>query len=152
MELDPVYVLAPRRRITTRRAFLFAGAAGCLGFAGGFGAGWLAKGLDVPTPASTIDPRLARALDLASPATPIDVLLENQLFLIGMLHEEEIAGRTHASIWEAVRRVAKEVVTTPSLSDRRLRARTILDLLSRRQPASVDFTDLLPDLEALVRR
>jgi hypothetical protein len=152
MKLDPVFVLAPRPHVTTRRAFVFASAAGCFAFAAGYGAGWIVHRPSAASPLPTVDPRHARALGLAAASTPIGTLLDHQLFLIGIVHEQEIDGYAPDLLWRAIHRIAAVVVADATLPDRRLRARTILDLLARRRPADPDFTGLVPALELAVRR
>lgn len=153
MKLEPIFLLAPRKQMPTRRAFLIAGGASLGAFAAGFGAGWLIRGGAAhPAAPTLIDPRLAEALELADPATPIAKLLEQQMFLVSIVHEQQIAGHTHDALWRAIHRVAREVIDDRSLPDRRQRARALVDLLARTQPVGVDFDPLVSQLQEAMRR
>lgn len=153
MRLEPVSVLAPRPRIPTRRALLLAGVAGAAGIGMGMGFGWWrwGKGEQAGEAARPMDPRLAHALELASPTTPIQALLSEQMFLLAVVHETEQAGNRHPELWTAVQRIAAEIVRDRSLPDRRIRARSILDLLERGRPSGTGLELLVQDLRRALR-
>lgn len=148
MKLDPVFVLPPEParppgNMSTRRAFVCAGIAGLAGWASGYGVG---TGSRHVAPSAPIDRRLERGLELARPSTPFRELLDNQYLIISLIHETEALGNRQATLWQALSRIAREVADNPDIDDRRLRARTLLDVLRREYPADLDFDLFIPDL------
>lgn len=153
MKLDPVYLVAPRPVITTRRALLYATATGIAGCGLGVVTGWIWRGLVQEEPASaarsgppTTDPRLLHAFQLASPATSIDILLANDAFLVAMIAESQKVGADTTPLWDAIDRIARHVADSPSLPDRARRARMLLGLATRPHPPEGQLDQLLPKL------
>lgn len=150
MKLEPVYLVAPPRRMTTRRAFLFAVGAACGGCVVGFGGGWVARGWAAGDEGSggagTVDPRLTFGLQVAAPSSDIELLLKNEGLLISLVRETERVGNQQPVLWEAMARIAREVVANPNLPSRARRARTILDLMRLPYPSQLGLDDIRPDL------
>lgn len=150
MKLDPVYVLAPRPQIATRRAFVLAGATGCLAFAAGFAGGyWFRHSRDEQPPRPPGNPRIdwARSLALGDDTT----LLDNLPAFLGVCHEAHQLGLDDVSLWDSIRRAAKAVIADAGLEQRRIKARALLTVIDLR-PDDADLLELRRQLEALTRR
>lgn len=148
MKIEPVYVVAPvpsGPSMPTRRALLLAAFGTAAGLAAGFTGGWVFRGAppserdeSPPRQPEVLDPRLKHALELAKPETPMERLLAEQMLLVSVIHETHSAGTPYPQLWAPVARIAERVASDPTLSDRRLRARTLLGLLRLPHPRSLE--------------
>ncbi len=155
MKLEPVYLVAPRPRITTRRAYLIAACAGVGGLAVGWIGGWIynsgvrVNAGELPSPRlDRADGRLALALRLSAPQTPLAELLANDALVLMMVHETEAANRPEPRLWDAVQRLARAVAENPRISARARRATALVDLLGSRAHPLPWFDEVLPALRA----
>lgn len=145
MKLEPVYLVAPPRRITTRRAFLFAVGAACGGCVVGFGGGWVARGWaaasqgqDPPKSPQgpTLDPSLAKRIEwakgIASRSSDSEIK-DNMAAFLAVLRQAHAASADSPELWTTAKHAADLLTADPSIPSRRLLARSLL-AVSRLRP------------------
>jgi hypothetical protein len=160
MQLDPVFVAAPRKpppSMTNRRAFLGMGltfvAGNAIGAACGYSAGAAARPPD-PTSRSegdlkpTGDNDLEELRRLAVKA-PIEELVEKNLLFFVMLDR---SYRNDPVLWRGVARLSAEVVSNDRLKDRAMIARRLVVAIENiGAPPELRLDQRLPSLRAAAR-
>lgn len=157
MKLEPVYLVAPRARIPTRRAFVLAGLAGAAGVGCGFVAGRALAGPAgdaPPDPGSApVDAELLARIQWAerlAQRSDVDELLANLPALLGVVDEAASRGLDSDVMWRAVAKTARAVADDGSVPWRAPAARALVRLLERR-PGAVT-TDLQGRLQTIGER
>ena len=151
MKIEPVYLVAPRPRVTTRRAFVWCALTGSAGVALGSATGfWLGRATaSQPRPAAaptSIDASLQRRIQWAREviAAGSDVaLLANAPALVSITHESLQAGLDDDQLWDGVMRLAVAALADPDTARVQLRyLETTLSLRADR-PGHTELIDRL---------
>ncbi len=161
MKLEPVYLVAPRRRIPARRAFLIAAGSALAGLGVGFVGGWGARGLRTegapPAPGNLqtgidagLRSRIAWAKSVAS-ATDDGTLRQNLAGYLAILREAATAAIDDAALWSGVDRATALVTGAAPTPVRKVHARTLLAILAVRPGPPTD-SELLAALREAAGR
>jgi hypothetical protein len=159
MKLEPVFLVAPKvsaGSVSTRRAFLFAGAAfvggAVLGTACGYSLGAATGSAPAPNeppePAKTGNNELDELRRLAVSA-PIDELVDKH---VPFMRLRDRNYQTDSVLWKGVGRLAEEALQNPLLRERRqISALVAASIEQGDPPAALNLKQLLPQLKRLAR-
>lgn len=153
MQLDPIYLLAPKPNppsIPTRRAFLFAASTFALGSAVGGACGYTIASRPGPEPDAELEPSGDVELDelrrLAVKA-PIAELVERRLVFLNSLSKDY---RKDEVLWRGVERLCNAVLNDYPISDRRLFSRFMAQVIEQGDPTMTK--SLMPRVGDLRKR
>lgn len=149
MKLEPVYLVAKKRvpSMPTRRAFLFAGGTfvlgtslgGACGYAMGVGA---AEASAKPSDAALADEELKPSGDVEldelrrlAVKAPIEELVERRVMFVAAATR---VYRRDSIVWKGVGRLCDALLTTPTITDRRMWAHFLAQEIELSEPAIRD--------------